>query len=116
MQYYIIGGRVGYQAWQEFRCVWLELVGQECLEKSGIWKNFDRELWLRQSDWGILWYVLWVVSRTWTFKEMVKLCTSMRQYQMDENVVIFFGLLIKFSVLSHKDDLLVFIICSKASN
>ena len=40
----IVGGRVGYLAWQEFCCAWLELVCHECLGKSGIWTSFDGEL------------------------------------------------------------------------
>ena len=31
----VVGGRVGYQAWQEFCCVWLELVCHKCLGQSG---------------------------------------------------------------------------------
>ena len=30
----VVGGRVGYQAWQEFCCVWLELVCHKCLGQS----------------------------------------------------------------------------------
>ena len=40
----MVGGRVGYQAWEEFCCVWLELVCHECLGQSGIWTSFDGEL------------------------------------------------------------------------
>ena len=40
----VVGGRVGYQAWQEFCCVWLELVCHKCLGQSGIWTSFDGEL------------------------------------------------------------------------
>ena len=40
----MVGGRVGYQAWKEFGCVWLELVCHECLGQSGIWTSFDGEL------------------------------------------------------------------------
>ena len=31
----VVGGRVGYQAWQDFCCIWLELVCHECLGQSG---------------------------------------------------------------------------------
>ena len=41
----MVGDRIGSQAWQEFFCVWLELVCNECLGKSGIWSSFDGELW-----------------------------------------------------------------------
>ena len=41
----VVGGRVGYQAWQELCCVWLELVCHKCLGQSGIWTGFDGELW-----------------------------------------------------------------------
>ena len=44
MLWTVVGGRVGYQAWQEFCCVWLELVCHECLGQSGIWTRFDGEL------------------------------------------------------------------------
>ena len=40
----VIGGRVGYQAWQNICCVWLKLVCHKCLWQSGIWTNFDEEL------------------------------------------------------------------------
>ena len=42
----MVGGRVGYQAWQEFCCVWLEFVCHDCLGQSGLWTSFDLELWL----------------------------------------------------------------------
>ena len=38
------GGRVGHQAWQEFCCVWLELLCHEFLGQSGIWTSLDGEL------------------------------------------------------------------------
>ena len=40
----MVGGRVGYQAWQEFFCVSLELVCYECLGQLGIWTSLDGEL------------------------------------------------------------------------
>ena len=40
----VVGGRVGYKAWQEFCCVCLELVCHKCLGVSGIWTSFDGEL------------------------------------------------------------------------
>ena len=40
-----VGGRVCYQARQDFCCVWLELVSNECLGQSGIWTSFYGELW-----------------------------------------------------------------------
>ena len=38
----MLGGRVGYQTWQEFCCVWFELVCHKCLGQSGEerWKFF----------------------------------------------------------------------------
>ena len=43
----VVGGRVGYQAWQEFCYVWLELVCHKCLGQSDIWTSFNGELcWL----------------------------------------------------------------------
>ena len=42
----VVGGRVGYQAWQESCCVWLELVCCECLGQSGIWTSLNGELCL----------------------------------------------------------------------
>ena len=38
-------GRDGYQALQEFCCVWLELVCHKCLGQSGIWTSFNGELY-----------------------------------------------------------------------
>ena len=38
----MVGGRVGYQVWPEFSCVWL--LGRECLGQSGIWTSLDGEL------------------------------------------------------------------------
>ena len=32
------------QAWQEFCCVWLQLVCHECLGQSGIWTSLNRQL------------------------------------------------------------------------
>ena len=40
----VVGDGVGYQAWQEFCCVWLELACHECLGQSGIWTSIDGEL------------------------------------------------------------------------
>ena len=40
----MVGGGVGYQDWQEFCSVWLELVCQEGLGQAGICTSFDREL------------------------------------------------------------------------
>ena len=40
----MVGGRVGYLAWQEFCRVWLELVCHECLGQSDIWVSFDGKL------------------------------------------------------------------------
>ena len=40
----VVGGRVDYQAWQEFFCVWLELVCHKCLVQSGIWTSLNGEL------------------------------------------------------------------------
>ena len=37
----MVWGGLGYQVWQEFCCVWLELVSHECLGQSGIWTSFD---------------------------------------------------------------------------
>ena len=42
----VVGCRVGYQAWQEFYCVWLGLVCNGCLGQSGIWTTLDGELWV----------------------------------------------------------------------
>ena len=44
----VVGGRVGYQAWYESCCVWLEMVCYECLGQSGIWTSLDGELCMSQ--------------------------------------------------------------------
>ena len=44
----VVGGRVGYQALQEFCCVWLELVCHKCFGQSGIWTSLDGKLWWLQ--------------------------------------------------------------------
>ena len=61
----VVGGRVGYQGWHEFCCVWLDLVCQECLGQSGIWTSFDGELWatcLTDQLWQLLSMKVWLVS------------------------------------------------------
>ena len=40
----VVGGRVDYQAWQEFCRVLLELVCHKCLGQSDIWTSLDGEL------------------------------------------------------------------------
>ena len=44
LRYSVVGGKVGYQAWQKLSCVGLELVCHEFLGESGIWTSFHREL------------------------------------------------------------------------
>ena len=50
----MVGGRVGYQAWQEFCCVWLELV---CQQVSWAVKYLDELQWRAVMTQSFYWSV-----------------------------------------------------------